>query len=128
MKKSVFQAQKKNIKLTSQMKLKSFSYIFSLLIVFFGSPLLSEDKIDIWNNKKKTSTPTSSIKKDDKQKNLKINTAETIGSLKKIEIEETSKIQLDEQKVFGIYEPANYDLSLNMWSTTKAEDLRSSLK
>ncbi len=110
------------------MKLKSFSYIFSLLIVFFGSPLLSEDKIDIWNNKKKTSTPTSSIKKDDKQKNLKINTAETIGSLKKIEIEETSKIQLDEQKVFGIYEPANYDLSLNMWSTTKAEDLRSSLK
>ncbi len=110
------------------MKLKSFSYIFSLLIIFFGSPLLSEDKIDIWNNKKKTPTPTSSIKKDDKQKNLKINTAETIGSLKKIEIEETSKIQLDEQKVFGIYEPANYDLSLNMWSTTKAEDLRSSLK
>ena len=30
--------------------------------------------------------------------------------------------------MFGIYDPANYDFSLNMWSTTKAEDLRSSLK
>ena len=28
----------------------------------------------------------------------------------------------------GIYEPANYDFNLNMWSKTKAEDLRSSLK
>ena len=32
------------------------------------------------------------------------------------------------QKVYGIYEPANYDFNLNMWSSTKAEDLRSSLK
>ena len=30
--------------------------------------------------------------------------------------------------MFGIYEPANYNFSLNMWSKTKAEDLRSSLK
>ena len=30
--------------------------------------------------------------------------------------------------MFGIYEPANYDFSLNMWSRTNAEDLRSSLK
>ena len=30
--------------------------------------------------------------------------------------------------MYGIYEPASYDLNLNMWSTTKAEDLRSSLK
>ena len=48
--------------------------------------------------------------------------------MKKIQIVEGSSIQIDEQKVYGIYEPANFDFNLNMWSTTKAEDLRSSLK
>ena len=38
------------------------------------------------------------------------------------------KADPNEQKVYGIYEPANFDFSLNMWSTTKADDLRSSLK
>ena len=46
----------------------------------------------------------------------------------KIEIQEGSRNSIRWKKVYGIYEPANYDLNLNMWSTTKAEDLRSSLK
>ena len=37
------------------MKLKSFKNFFSLLIVFFYlAPLNSEEKIDIWKNKKNT--------------------------------------------------------------------------
>ena len=53
---------------------------------------------------------------------------QTIEAIEKIQIQEDFVKQPDEQKVYGIYEPANYDLNLNMWSTTKAEDLRSSLK
>ena len=34
------------------MKLKSFNYFLGLLIIFLYSPLLSEEKIDIWKNKK----------------------------------------------------------------------------
>ena len=34
------------------MKLKSFNYLAGLLIIFLNSPLLSEDKIDIWKNKR----------------------------------------------------------------------------
>ena len=45
-----------------------------------------------------------------------------------IQIQESSSIQKDEQKVYGIHDPANYDFDLNMWSSTKADDLRSSLK
>ena len=38
------------------------------------------------------------------------------------------KFYISEKKnVFGIYEPASYGFNLNMWSETKAEDLRSSL-
>ena len=34
----------------------------------------------------------------------------------------------NEEKVFGVYDPANNNFNLNMWSTTKADDIRSSLK
>ena len=30
--------------------------------------------------------------------------------------------------MFGVYDPADYNFNLNMWSTTKAEDVRSSIK
>ena len=39
------------------MKLKSFSYLYCLLIIFlYFSPLKSEEKIDIWNSKVKKQT------------------------------------------------------------------------
>ena len=43
------------------MKLKSFNYLIGLLIFFIYSPLWSEEKIDIWKNKKET--PINSEKK-----------------------------------------------------------------
>ena len=78
--------------------------------------------------KKKKSLHYQIQENQEKQNKLIITPSETIGSLKKIEIQEASEIQSDEQKVYGIFEPANYDLNLNMWSSTKAEDFRSSLK
>ena len=110
------------------MKLKSFNYLFGLLIVFFCSSLFSEEKIDIWNNKTITETQSPKQENIDKKKNLNIEPTQTIQSLEKIQIQETISTESDGQKVYGIYEPASYDFSLNMWSTTKAEDLRSSLK
>ena len=110
------------------MKLKSFNYILGLLIIFFYSPLFSEEKIDIWNNKKKIIEESQKKESGDAQERLSIEPSQPIQALKKIEITEDTPIQTDEQKVYGIYEPANYDFDLNMWSSTKAEDLRSSLK
>ena len=59
------------------MKLKSFNYIYCLLIVFFYfTSLNSEEKIDIWkNNKDKQSIENKSSKnKEESQKlNLKLN-------------------------------------------------------
>ena len=110
------------------MKLKSFNFLAGLLIILFFLPVFGEDKIDIWNNKKKNVSTTQDEKKQDKNKKNNLNSSQTIQSSEKIEIQEGELIQTDEKKIFGIYEPANYDLSLNMWRSTKAEDLRSSLK
>ena len=37
-------------------------------------------------------------------------------------------MKIKEAKVFGIYDPAENDFNLNMWSSTKAEDIKASLK
>ena len=111
------------------MKLKSFSLAICVAIILFYSPLYSEEKIDIWNNKKGTNQETlKNLPKNKIQEENKTLSFEKIKSLEKIEIQEGSEIVTKEQKVFGIYEPANFDFNLNMWSNTKAEDLRSSLK
>ena len=55
------------------MKLKSFNYLAGLLIIFLNSPLLSEDKIDIWKNKKEVTENTVTVRKlgSDKQEIMK---------------------------------------------------------
>jgi len=112
------------------MKLKSFNYFIGLLLIFFYSPLLGEEKIDIWKNKKETNSESkiNEINKEKTQSTSSQQSSEPLKALEKIQIQEASNIQADEQKVYGIYEPASYDFDLNMWSTTNAEDLKSSLK
>ena len=53
------------------MKLKSFKYFYCLLTIFlYFSPLLSEEKIDIWKNDKKNKNPSiETNKKVDLKKN-----------------------------------------------------------
>ena len=110
------------------MKLKNFSYIVGLLIIFSSSSLFSEEKIDIWKYNNEVNVEKIQKEKIDIPENTKIEPSQTIKRVEKIQIQEGSEIQTTEQQVFGIYEPASYDFSLNMWSRTKAEDLRSSLK
>ncbi len=109
------------------MKLKSFNYLVGLFIIFFNSIVFSEEKIDIWKNNKSSTTKPSAEENQQSQKKIDLNLSQKVNALEKIEIEESTKIQSDKQKVYGIYEPANFDFGLNMWSTTKAEELRSSL-
>ena len=109
------------------MKLKSFKYSIGLLVFFLFSPLLSEEKIDIWKNntKNKIETPNSSIQTIQENNNTKA--ANIIESPTKVQIE-NNEIISEKKNIYGIFEPANYDLNLNMWSNTKADELRSSLK
>ena len=112
------------------MKLKSSKYLFGLLIIFFCSSVLSEEKIDIWKNKKKQGEKSESFVESDEQETNKIplNPANKIKPDQVIKIEDKIKEDTNENKVFGVYDPADYNFNLNMWSSTKAEDIRASLK
>ncbi len=112
------------------MKLKSFNFLIGLLIlILFSNPSKTEEKIDIWKNKEKkqtTSQEDSVSKKKDEQLNL--NSIKTIDNNQNIKIEDSLNNKNIESKVFGIYDPAENDFNLNMWSSTKAEDIIASLK
>ncbi len=113
------------------MILKNFSKFLSLLIIiFFTSHIHSDEKIDIWKNQ---NLKKEKILKNSKD-NLSTNIDKDISPLNKTE--KKQKIQITdgpietskEANVFGVYDPEDYNFSLNMWSNTKAEDVRASIK
>ena len=53
------------------MKLKSFNYLIGFIIIFLNSSLLSEEKIDIWKNKKENPTVSNNDETKKKTKKLK---------------------------------------------------------
>jgi hypothetical protein len=114
------------------MKLKSFNYTLGLLIVFLlFTPLKSEEKIDIWNNKKNKKQTIENKKTLETESESQVPNLESIQSNKinqNIAIEGTSISEENKIKVSGIYDPGDHDFNLNMWSTTKAEDFKTTLK
>ena len=109
---------------------KNFKILLALIFAaLIFSPLKGEDKIDIWKNKKSNRNIESNqsntvIKKND----IKPNLAEPVEANQDILITDGAIDNSREIKVFGVYDPADYNFNLNMWSTTKAEDVRSSIK
>ena len=105
------------------------TFFIGLLITLFCSPILGEEKIDIWKNKeKKQTTDQEESISEKKDQQLNSNSIKTIDNNQNIKIEDSLNNKNIENKVFGIYDPAENDFNLNMWSSTKAEDINASLK
>jgi len=110
------------------MKLRSLNKLISLIILTLSfSKTVAEEQIDIWDKAKKNSieqsTPSSI--------NTIQTTPETVEIEKinnNIEIKDGLPDSSNSPNIFGIYDPAENNFDLNMWSSTKAEDIRSSLK
>tara|TARA_S200000501_G_C20868578_1_gene763188 strand:+ start:210 stop:1940 length:1731 start_codon:yes stop_codon:yes gene_type:complete len=109
------------------MILKSLNkYTSFLIFTILFLPLKAEDQIDIWKKKDKKITQENKIENNN---NNSIFDSKILNSNKKdISIEGEILKSSEEQDIFGIYDPAENGFSLNMWSLTKAEDIRSSIK
>ena len=109
------------------MKLKSLNKIISLLIFnILFLPLLAEEEIDIWSQKQKTEEKILNGKSSLKLKDPKISNSIKINNNIKIE---NDNLELTKDiNIYGIYDPAENDFNLNMWSLTNAEDVRLSIK
>ena len=112
------------------MMLKNSKYfIFVSLFLLLFSSLKSDEKIDIWKNDNKQKSETN-LGSEDLQSAPKIDYKKVLNSNKeqKIKIEDSLSDSSKEANVFGIYDPADYNFNLNMWSSTSADDVRSSIK
>ncbi len=112
------------------MILKNFNYFLSILLInSLVSSVYAEDKIDIWNTKKNKEINQTKIKElPEKNDQLNLKAAEKILPTQDIKIEDSLTLEEEEKKVFGIYDPSDFNFNLNMWSSTNAEDIKSSIK
>ena len=109
------------------MKLISLNKNISLLILLILlKPLYAEEEIDIWN--KQIKEKSEIIIPENNPSNNTINSE----IFKKSQTNENIKIENEilensqDPKIFGIYDPAENNFNLNMWTQTEAEDVRSS--
>ena len=110
------------------MKLNSLNrYISSLILIISFLPLYAEEQIDIWNKDKKKNSEINKSESDRSNTNTNPKTITSIKADSKIKIEEQILDNSKDAKIFGIYDPAENNFDLNMWSKTEAEDVRSSL-
>ena len=119
------------MKISRLLNRKNFSILFILLI---NVSVYAEDKpVDIWNIEKKKSKETSSLNneiiKDDSE--LKIDTSSDIYKLqsqKKIDtIELDESLKVEEIKIYGLYDPEDYNLDINMWLNSNGNQLKNIL-
>ena len=112
------------------MILKNFNYFLSILLInSLVSSVYAEDKIDIWNTKKSKEINQTQMKElPEKNDQLNLKAAEKILPTQDIKIEDSLSLEEEEKKVFGIYDPSDFNFNLNMWSSTNAEDIKSSIK
>ena len=110
------------------MKLKSLNKYASLLIFIISFlPVNAEEQIDIWDNK-------DVIKKEEKSSDTDTTNTTNNNTIfnkiknNKITIEKEILDNNQEVEIFGIFDPAESDFDLNMWSETNADDIRSSIK
>ena len=113
------------------MILKNYKVFLSLLLIFLLiAPVRSEDKIDIWKNKKVEKKEVVIKKQSPIKESIKSNSKPYIKTNSNLAIKIENKLSenFDEKKVFGIYDPAENNFDLDMWSSTNAEDIKASLK
>ena len=110
------------------MKLKNLNKSISFILLISFLPANAEKQIDIWNNKLEKNSEI--IKKEENindKKKIDSKIAITSEANKNVLIEKKILEKSEEAKIFGIYDPAENNFNLNMWSQTSAEDVRLSI-
>ena len=108
---------------------KNFSFIITL---FFSLSVQSDEKpIDIWNieknqNEKTSITPEIVESQNTEENNISKSNIYNMQSSKK----KDDTIKLDENlasnniNIFGLFDPKDYDLDINMWANTNGDQLK----
>ena len=107
---------------------KYFSIILILLIGF--SSYAEEQPVDIWNIDKKNKDENSSITNNSLENDSKNINVSASDIYKNQSVKEEDTILLDQNlnsskiRIFGLYDPEDYGLDLDMWSNSDGDQLK----
>tara|TARA_Y100000996_G_scaffold414080_1_gene403995 strand:+ start:186 stop:1922 length:1737 start_codon:yes stop_codon:yes gene_type:complete len=111
------------------MKLKSLNKYLSFFVIFCSFQILfADDQIDIWSKTKKDKSKNSLERTDSIDANNNTQITNTAILNNNIQIDSEISEETKNIKIFGIFDPADNDFDLNMWSQTDADNVRSSMK
>ena len=111
------------------MILKSLNKYISLLIITLSfSTLYGENEIDIWNKKKQEAIENNKKEEINFESTINQKAFKDVPNSQNIEIENEILKKSEDVKIFGIYDPADNNFDLNMWSTSDADNVRSIIK
>ncbi len=102
---------------------------FLYILVFFLSsqPLLGEEGVDIWEKKIETtdnSVIDSAQKKDKANSKIIFQNTEKVS---KIDLIEASNETEEKKELYGIFDPAENNLNLNIWSSTDGNEIKNTI-
>ncbi len=106
-----------------------------LLAIVTGFNVFADDKpVDIWNIDKKEIDQTSQSKNEPKKEENKIKAITETDIFKMQSQKKNNEIELEQNveskkiKINGLYDPEDYGLSINMWSNSDGDQLKSIFK
>ena len=106
------------------LKLLNKKLIFIFLSIFFiSNNLNSNEPIDIWDIEKIKKNGEAEKKNNIEYVNTDTNSNVNIKDTNLIYIEQDEKINSDQPKLVGLYDPADNDLNLNMWELSDGEKI-----
>ena len=112
------------------LKLLNRFFISLNLIFFLTSISYSEEQpIDIWNIEK-TENANSSVSQDIEEENnqIKLKTESDIYKMQSKKKSDTIKLdnalKVNKINIFGLYDPDDFDLNINMWSNSDGDQLK----
>ena len=117
------------MKILKLLNKKNFSII---LISFLGIASHAEEQpVDIWNINEQKLEENSAVTnlKEDKNINIKVKNESEIYNMqsqkKKISIELDEIADNDEIKIYGLYDPEDFGLDIDMWTNSDGDQLKS---
>ena len=105
---------------------KIILFVIFLIILTFNPVFGEEEPADIWEKKENQNEKDNEI---DQEKDITIESPIISDDIKKIVIKiDENTIIGQNQSVIGIFDPAENNFNLNMWSKTDGEDIKKVLK
>ncbi len=96
---------------------------FILFCLLISSVSNSNEPVDIWNLKDIKKNDNAELKVKIDKSNIDASSNINLNSTSLVFIEEEEKIESNELKLVGLYDPAENDLNLNMWELSDGEKI-----